>query len=86
MQHKKEEKAMMKMINLEKLANVVGGSHFDDVYAAYERYTDKLFAKYGKHSVRKITGICTPKEKAKILEFWDAINKAALEEAAALGI
>ena len=42
MQHKKEDKAMMKMINLEKLANVVGGSHFDDVYAAYERYTDKL--------------------------------------------
>ena len=67
--------AMMEM-ELDELQEIAGGFDSVDAFLVYAEYLNTLFAKYNVQGIREVKKVCTPEEKAKIKELWNAVTYA----------
>ena len=75
---------MMKMINLEKLANVVGGSWTDELLIYYD-FICSLYDKYPEaQNMKQLKKACTPVEKNMIHKLWQNHRNRYIFEKAGL--
>ena len=57
-------------LELNELENVSGGMDSSEAFDVYADYVNTLFAKYNVHKVRDLKKVCTPEEKARIIELY----------------
>ena len=73
----KEEKTMMKAMEMNELAKVVGGSVLDEVFKQYIDYLNSLFEKYNVRGIKNVKKVCNSDERDEIREMWNEVMRVS---------
>ena len=73
----KEDKTMMKAMDLHELAKVVGGRVLDEIFNQYIEYLNSLFEKYNIRGIKNVKKVCTPDERNEIREMWNEVMRGS---------
>ena len=68
---------MMKAMEINELAKVVGGSVLDEIFNQYIEYLNSLFEKYNVRGIKNVKEFCTPDERNEIREMWNEVMRVS---------
>ena len=68
---------MMKVMEINELAKVVGGNVLDEVIRQYMDYLYMLYDKYGVKGLKNVKKICTPGEREELLEMLNEVMRVS---------
>ena len=68
---------MMKAMEINELAKVVGGSVLDEIFKQYIDYLNSLFEKYNVRGIKNVKKICTSDERDEIREMWNEVMRVS---------
>ena len=68
---------MMKAMEINELAKVVGGNVLDEVIWQYMDYLYMLYDKYGVKGLKNVKKVCTPGEREELLEMLNEVMRVS---------
>ena len=68
---------MMKAMEINELAKVVGGNVLDEVIRQYMDYLYMLYDKYGVKGLKNVKKVCTFSEREELLEMLNEVMRVS---------